>query len=54
VARVNLRLPELARDFKTRMRRHCQGRLAAYMIPVKVEFTEEQLHNARCKRLRSE
>jgi acyl-coenzyme A synthetase/AMP-(fatty) acid ligase len=54
VARVNLHRPELARDFKVRMRRHCQGRLASYMIPVKVEFTDEPLHGARCKRLRSE
>jgi acyl-coenzyme A synthetase/AMP-(fatty) acid ligase len=54
VARVNLRRPELAGDFKIRMRLHCQGRLAPYMIPVKVEFTEGQQHNARCKRLRHE
>jgi acyl-coenzyme A synthetase/AMP-(fatty) acid ligase len=52
VARVNLSRPQLSGDFKVRMRRHCQGRLAPYMIPVKVEFTEEQQHNARCKRLR--
>jgi acyl-CoA synthetase (AMP-forming)/AMP-acid ligase II len=52
VARVNLRRPETALDFKARMRRHCQGRLAPYMIPVKVEITQEELVSARGKRLR--
>jgi acyl-coenzyme A synthetase/AMP-(fatty) acid ligase len=54
VARVNLRDPALRDQFKTRMRRHCQGRLAPYMIPVKVEFTDEEQRNARCKRMRRE
>lgn len=52
VARVNLHQPEAAADFKVRMRRHCQGKLAPYMIPVKVEFTAEEQYNARGKRVR--
>ncbi len=52
VVRVNLGRPETAPEFKARMRRHCQGRLAPYMVPVKVEITEEELTSARGKRLR--
>jgi acyl-CoA synthetase (AMP-forming)/AMP-acid ligase II len=52
VARVNLSRPETAPDFKARMRRHCQGKLAPYMIPVKVEITDQELVSARGKRLR--
>jgi acyl-CoA synthetase (AMP-forming)/AMP-acid ligase II len=54
VARVNLREPEAAADFKTRMRRHCQGRMAPYMIPVKVEIAAAEQFGARCKRLRQQ
>ena len=53
VARVNLRQPEAAADFKARMRRHCQGRLAPYMIPVKVEIAAAEQFGARCKRCAS-
>jgi long-chain acyl-CoA synthetase len=52
VARVNLSGPETPPDFKARMRRHCQGRLAPYMIPVKVEIAQGEQYGARCKRLR--
>jgi acyl-coenzyme A synthetase/AMP-(fatty) acid ligase len=52
VARVNLREPEAAADFKARMRRHCHGRLAPYMVPVKVEVAIGEQFGARCKRLR--
>jgi long-chain acyl-CoA synthetase len=52
VARVNLRRPEPAPEFKARMRRHCQGRLAPYALPVKVEVTDGEQFNARCKRTR--
>jgi acyl-CoA synthetase (AMP-forming)/AMP-acid ligase II len=52
VARVNLRAPEAAADFKARMRRHCQGRLAPYMIPLKVEVAAAEQFGARCKRMR--
>jgi acyl-CoA synthetase (AMP-forming)/AMP-acid ligase II len=52
VARVNLREPEAAADVKARIRRHCQGRLAPYMIPVKVEVATAEQFVARGKRLR--
>jgi acyl-CoA synthetase (AMP-forming)/AMP-acid ligase II len=54
VARVNLREPEAAVDFKVRMRRHCQGRLAPYMIPVKVEVADAEQFGVRCKRMRQQ
>ena len=54
VARVNLREPEAAVDLKARLRRHCQGRLAAYMIPAKVEVAAAEQFGARCKRLRQQ
>jgi hypothetical protein len=53
VARVNLRQLEAVSDFKARMRRHCQGRLAPYMVPVRVEIAEIEQYNARCKRVRN-
>jgi acyl-coenzyme A synthetase/AMP-(fatty) acid ligase len=52
VARVNLSRSETGPEFTARMRRHCQGKLAPYMIPVKIEITEEELVSARGKRLR--
>jgi acyl-coenzyme A synthetase/AMP-(fatty) acid ligase len=52
VARINLCQPEEAPAFKERMRRHCRGRLAPYMVPVKVEIAAGELYNARCKRVR--
>jgi acyl-CoA synthetase (AMP-forming)/AMP-acid ligase II len=52
VARVNLREPEAAADFKARMRLHCQGRLAPYMVPVKVEVAVAEQFGARFKRMR--
>ena len=53
VARVNLRTPEQALEFKTRLRRHCQGRLPPYAVPVKVEITAEEQYSARGKRVRA-
>lgn len=52
VARVNLHTPEMPADFKARMRRFCQGRLAPYMVPVKVEVTTAEQYTIRGKRLR--
>lgn len=52
VARVNLRAPEPAAAFTSRMRRFCRGRLAPYMIPMKVELVDSEQFNARCKRMR--
>lgn len=52
VARVNLHAPEAPADFKSRMRRFCHGRLAPYMVPVKVEVTTAEQYTIRGKRLR--
>jgi long-chain acyl-CoA synthetase len=52
IARVNLREPEPVAELTTRMRRHCQGRLARYMIPAKVEVVQVEQFNARGKRVR--
>jgi hypothetical protein len=53
VARVNLERFESPLDFKTRMQQHCHGRLARYMIPVKVEIVDDQeQYGVRCKRVR--
>lgn len=54
VARVNLREPEAAADFRVRMRRHCRSRLAPYMIPARVEIVDDAQFGARCKRLRNQ
>jgi long-chain acyl-CoA synthetase len=52
VARVNLDRPEAAAEFKARMRRRLQGRLAPYMVPVRVEIAAAEQYNARYKRMR--
>lgn len=52
VARVNLREPEPLAAFRSRMRRHLQGRLAPYMIPAKIEIAESEQYNSRYKRMR--
>ena len=54
VARVNLLQSEAATTFKSRMRRHCLGKLAPYMIPVKVEIVDAEQFNTRCKRMRNQ
>jgi acyl-CoA synthetase (AMP-forming)/AMP-acid ligase II len=51
VAAVRLAREESPAAFKTRMRLFCRDRLAAYKIPVKVQFTET-LHSERFKKVR--
>ncbi len=51
VAAVRLARPEPAAEFKTRMRLFCRDRLAAYKIPVRVQFAET-LHSERFKKVR--
>lgn len=51
VAAVRLSRAESAGAFKARMRAYCRPRLAAYKIPVKVEFAEA-LHSERFKKMR--
>jgi acyl-coenzyme A synthetase/AMP-(fatty) acid ligase len=49
---VKLQHEESAHQFKIRMRRFCQNRLAPYQIPARVRFTNEPLHSERFKRMR--
>ncbi len=51
-ARVRLTGGESLRDFKTRMRRHCRGRLPTHAIPVKLDLVDTPLVTDRLKRLR--
>jgi acyl-coenzyme A synthetase/AMP-(fatty) acid ligase len=52
VARVTLDRAEPAAEFKRRMRAFCDGRLAAFKVPVKVEIADGEQHSARYKRIR--
>jgi acyl-coenzyme A synthetase/AMP-(fatty) acid ligase len=51
VATIRLTEPEEAGAFKTRMKRFCADKLAAYKIPAKVRFVET-LHSERFKKVR--
>jgi|SRR5688572_872703 len=51
-ARVKLAQPEALADFRARMRRFCQDKLARYAVPQKVELVEESLHGERFKKMR--
>jgi acyl-coenzyme A synthetase/AMP-(fatty) acid ligase len=51
-ARVRLAGGESLREFKTRMRLHCRGRLPLHAIPVKLELVNTPLVTDRLKRLR--
>lgn len=51
-ARVKLASPEPLGEFRARMRRFCQDKLARYAIPQKVELVEDSLHGERFKKMR--
>jgi long-chain acyl-CoA synthetase len=51
-ATIRLQREESASQFKIRMRRFCNDRLAPYQIPTRVRLTNQPLHNERFKRLR--
>jgi acyl-coenzyme A synthetase/AMP-(fatty) acid ligase len=53
VATVRLPRDETPEAFKGRMREHCSARLPSYKVPVRVRFTDRELHSARFKRSRS-
>jgi acyl-CoA synthetase (AMP-forming)/AMP-acid ligase II len=53
VATVRLVRPEPPEDFKIRMRRFCGARLPSSRLPARVRFTEDAVHSARFKRVRS-
>jgi acyl-CoA synthetase (AMP-forming)/AMP-acid ligase II len=49
---IKLQHEESLAQFKIRMRRGCQDRLAPYQMPTRVRFTDEPLHSERFKRMR--
>jgi acyl-coenzyme A synthetase/AMP-(fatty) acid ligase len=49
---VRLTNGEPPRDFRIRMRQHCQGRLPAFAVPAKVIVSNDPLYNARFKTVR--
>ncbi len=51
-ARVRLTSGESLREFKSRMRHHCRGRLPAHAVPVKLDLMQDPLVTDRLKRLR--
>ncbi len=51
-ARVKLSTEENLEEFRGRMRRFCQDKLARYAIPQKVELVSESLHGERFKKMR--
>ena len=51
-ATVRLTNTEPPREFRVRMRQHCQGRLPAFAVPAKVVFSDDRLYNERFKMVR--
>jgi acyl-coenzyme A synthetase/AMP-(fatty) acid ligase len=51
-ATVRLATAESPRDFRVRMRQHCQARLPVYAVPAKVLLSDDRLYNERFKRVR--
>ncbi|MBN2353506.1 MAG: long-chain fatty acid--CoA ligase [Spirochaetales bacterium] len=52
--KVNIGTDEDAISLKRRIRDFCGGKLKPFMIPAKVYIVEEELYNARFKRIRSQ
>jgi long-chain acyl-CoA synthetase len=52
VARLTLRGPEEPAALKRRVREFCARHLAPFKIPVRIEVTETEQHNARFKKIR--
>jgi acyl-CoA synthetase (AMP-forming)/AMP-acid ligase II len=53
VATVRLRAPEEKRQLEQRLYAFCRERMAAYKIPVLLEISEDEQHNARFKKVRT-
>lgn len=51
-ARVRLSTGETLAEFRNRMRAFCQGKLARFAIPQKVELVDTSLHGERFKKMR--
>lgn len=52
VARIRLHAPEPAPDLRRRLRAFCRGRLDDFKVPVRIEMTDDDQHNARFKKMR--
>ena len=52
VARIGLREPESAAELRRRVRAFCRGRLDDFKVPVRIETTDGEQHNARFKKMR--
>jgi len=52
-ARFFLKNPEDKHLFQKRMYQHCKDKLDKFKIPIKINFTNERLHNARFKKERT-
>jgi acyl-coenzyme A synthetase/AMP-(fatty) acid ligase len=51
-ARIKLRTPEPAAEFRIRLREFCRDRLDRFKIPQKIELVDATLHGERFKKLR--
>lgn len=51
---VRITSSENVRDFKTRMRVFCQGKLPRFAVPSRVTIVEEELHGSRFKTVRQQ
>lgn len=52
-ARFLLKNPEDKNIFHKRMHQHCEKRIEKFKIPIKIDFTNESLHNVRFKKERT-
>ncbi len=52
-ARVTLMEPEEKKEFVSRLKKFCAGKLQGYMIPVKISIIENGQHNERFKKIRN-
>jgi acyl-CoA synthetase (AMP-forming)/AMP-acid ligase II len=52
MARIKLHEPEDPAALRTRLRKHCQARLAPYKVPVRFRITDDEQYNKRFKKQR--
>jgi acyl-coenzyme A synthetase/AMP-(fatty) acid ligase len=52
-AKVVLFVDENRKEFVTELKQFCAMRMKKFMVPVKVEFSDEKLYGERYKKVRS-
>ena len=52
-AKVRLQEDEDIKAFTRRLKHYCRNKLQRFKIPIKIKIVEEELHNARYKKLRN-